>query len=195
MSQGQKSELLTKGQMFNILFKICLGHQRAITVPLRNHYGVLALGWPCVWAVMLILLWAALSNDVAMFAWLAIWFVYFVMRRVEAVRLNLSGAKVHSQYDGYPTSIRYGRTEKMTKLILEPLLVGIFGGLLYVVYTQYLRAPPYGLPYFFMLGSASMLIVELVKLQIWSKRKQDLLDTRLEQESIMEEYRQKYGDT
>jgi len=178
---------------FNIAFSFLVMHQRALTIPMRNRYGLQALGVPCALAVVLMALWAAFSYDPFMWLWLGIWLLFFVKRRLESLRLNWNGVRVHSQYDGFPfDAIRLGRTENVAKLVVEPILIGILGSLVYWLYAQ-AHMSPYGLPYFLLAGVFTLPFVEMAKQTIWQKRTQAMLDARLEQEQTMRSFRSKFG--
>ena len=101
---------------------------------------------------------------------------------------------IHSQYDGWPIeAIKFGRTEKVAKLIVEPIIVGALGAVLFVIY-QGAEMPVYGLPYFFLLGLATLPFVEKVKQATWERRIQGMVDARVEQEALVRESREKYGE-
>jgi len=192
--QQQKENEMTWGQGFGIVFWLCLIHQRCLIIPMRNRFGVQALALPCFLATVLMFLVAGFTGDPFMWAWFGIWFLCFVRRRWEAVRLNCSGARVHSHYDGFPfDAARYGCSESVAKLVVEPVMVGVAGGLVYFGYAH-MGWPVYGLPRFLLIGCFTLPFVEAVKQTIWKKREQDILDARIEQESTMRDFRQKYGD-
>ncbi len=140
-------------------------------------------------------LWAAFSRDPFMWGWVGFWLLCQICRRIESVRLARSGARIHSQYDGWPfDTIRFGRTEKAAKLVVEPMLVGILGGILHWIYDTYLGMPPYGLPYFLLAGVVTLPFVELVKQTVWQRRTQSMMDARIEQEQMMRDVRDRHGE-
>jgi hypothetical protein len=180
---------------FNIGFTIFLAHQRALTVPLRSRYGKEALGIPCVLALVLMFLWVMATHDPFMWLWIGFWCLCFGIRRLQSVWLAAQGADLHSQYDGWPhETVRFVGSERLAKLVVEPLLFGGLGYGLWWLYDLY-GLPPHGLPYFFLLGLASLPFVEAVKGKVWERRVQAMRDARLEQDMVMDAYRQKYGDS
>jgi hypothetical protein len=191
----QNNDALSHKQTFNLLHIFGLAHQRALTVPLRSGYGVEALGLPCLLAVVMMFLWAGFSRDPFLLWWLGIWFVFQGVRRFESLRLNWKGVRIHTHYDGWPhVTIRLGRTEGMAKLVAEPLVVGVLGGIIYWVYQEQ-GWSLYGLPYFFLTGCFTLPFVELINQMIWKRRAEAMLNARIEQENIVDDFRRKYGDS
>jgi hypothetical protein len=180
---------------FNITFSLMLMHQRALTVPMRSYYGIQGLGTPCFFALVMMFLWTIFTQDNLMWVWMGIWIVCFIQRRWQSVRLYRKGYRIHTQYDGFPfDTIRFGRTEKACKLVVEPLLIGILGGIAYWYYGEQ-GWSPYGLPYFLLSGVFSLPFIELVKQTIWEKQIRALNDARIEQEMVVKEIRDRYGDS
>jgi hypothetical protein len=179
---------------WNVGFTVSLAHQRAVCGPLRTRHGQQALAWPCVHAAILMVVWAVLSRDGWMWAYIGFWMLCQLRNRIEAAWLSLKGIQIHSFYDGFTTqTIRFGGSERVAKLIVEPMLAGTIGAILYWVYAQ-ANMRPYGLPYFYRSGLFTLSFVELVKQEIWKRKTQSMLDARLEQEMVMRDYRRKYGD-
>ncbi len=198
MPQQQQNEGMTWQRSSNLVFWLCLMHQRALTIPMRRKYGVQALAWPCVWALVMMLLWMGFSGDRMMGVWILFWLGCFILRRIEALRLKCTNAPVHSGYDGWPfDAIRFlfsWRNENVAKLIIEPILVGLLAGIVYWIYGNF-DWPMYGMPYFLLTGLFTLPAVEVIKQTIWRKKTQDMLDARLEQEYTVRSYREKYGDS
>jgi hypothetical protein len=178
----------------NIAFTICLAHSRGLTVPMRNKWGIQALGVPSGLAFAMMSLWATFTHDDYMFIWILFWIVAQIARRWESVRLDRAGARIHSQYDGQCEAVRGFGSENAAKLYGEPILCGILGGVLYWLYTE-AHLPVYGLPYYFLAGCFTLPFVEIVKQTIWRKRAQDVMDARLENEATMRDFRDKWGDS
>lgn len=162
---------------FNIAFVLFLVHQRGIVVPLRTRWGVNALGIPCFLAFCLMCMWAAFSRDLFMWLWVGLWVICFLCRRFQAERLK----GVHSQYDG----LQIWGGAKFGKLFVEPVLVGVLGGLLYWVYSQ-CGLEARGLPWFLLLGCISLPFIERVKQEAWKRRIQGMIDARIEQEAMVQ---------
>ena len=95
--QQQKTQQQQYKDSFNIAFTLCLVHQRALTVVMRNQYGVRALGLPCGLAFVLMVVWGAFARDPFMWVWAAFWVLCLIRRQREAAR---NATKTHSQYDG-----------------------------------------------------------------------------------------------
>lgn len=191
-TQQQNDGTLSWKQNFNIAYAFALWHQRAITVPMRDKYGVQALGFPCFFAFLLMMLWYTFTRDDFMLAWIGLWILCWIKRRSEAIQLAQGGAKIHSQYDGWPRdAIRIGRTEKAAKQFVEPALTGILGMMAFKFY-EYNGWPVTGLPYFLLFGMASLPFVFWVQRSAWQRRIQGTADARLEQEMILRDFQNQY---
>lgn len=181
--QGQKDLFQDFRKHFNFAYSFCTAYQRALIVPFRNKWGTQALGLPCLFAIGLMMLWYIATADPGMLAWMGFWLFCQAMRRIEAVRI---AGQVHSHYDGWPVNL--GSNERVAKAFYEPILVGILGGILYWAYTiNGLR--PTGLPYFFLGGIVALPFVESVKQTLWERRLQGMADAKLEQEMLMEDFK------
>jgi hypothetical protein len=193
--QQERDDAMNQKRSFNIVYALMVMHQRALTVPMRNRWGVNALGMSCALALILMFVWTMVTQDSLMFCWIGFWLLCFIKRRVEAVRLVNKGERIHSQADGLPfDALRLCRSENTAKLVVEPILVGVLGGVLYWIYEQNGWRPT-GLPYFILSGVVTLPFVELVKQTIWKRRTQQMLDARIENEASMKAYRDKYGDS
>jgi hypothetical protein len=192
--QQHQEEPFNKKQAFDIAIGLLLAHQRAIVLICRNRFGIEALGLPCLVALIGMITWASFSRDPVFWVWIAIWLFYLAMRRIESVRLWKGGAKIHSHYDGYPIdAMRHTSSEKTAKLVVEPILVVVLGGVLCWIYQEN-DLPLCGLPYFFLLGAASMAVVEAVNQAIRDRQTQAMLDARIEQEETLRVFEEKHGE-
>ncbi len=183
----EKDDLFGKWkQNFNFTHALFTMHQRALTVPMRNNYGTQALGFPCLFALGLMVLWyVATGGDPGMMYWIGFWLLCLVKRRVEGVKLS---GRIHSHYDGWPSdAMKFAGNEKTAKMVVEPVLVGILGGTVYWFYTENGWRPT-GLPYFLLAGVVTLPFVESVKQTIWQRRIQGMIDAKLDQEMLMEEF-------
>jgi hypothetical protein len=136
----------------------------------------------------------ALARDPFMWVWTVFWVLCLILRQREAMRLS-KGGTVHSQYDGNPFDAkRFCRSERTAKLIVEPILIGIFGALLWWIYQQ-MGWDPRGLPAFFLTGIITFPFVEQVKQTAWERRLQGMQDAKLEQQALVRESHQRFGDS
>jgi hypothetical protein len=183
-------------ESFNIVFSLCVIHQRALTVPLRNRFGVEAMGIPCAWAFGLIVVYAVFSLDPFMWLFVATWVICQIRNRIEAARLSARGVRTHSHYDGWPVSamrVPFVRSQDTAKLVVEPLLVMAIGlGWWWV--SSLTHSPP-GLARFLLAGGITLSAVETIKQATWGRRLRMLDDARMEQEGMMREYREQCGDS
>lgn len=186
----QQKELTTKDK-FNVIFALCVFHQRGVVMICRNHWGKNALGISCLWAFGLMFFWAALSQDPFMYCWLALWTLFYIKRRFEAARIY---GQVNTWYDGWPfDAIRIGRTEYVAKRWVEPILVGILGWGLRWLYREQ-GWSPVGLPNFLILGVMTLPFVEWVKQRAYERRIDAMHDGRHEQEWMARVYRDRFGN-
>jgi hypothetical protein len=177
----------------NLFLLLCIAHQRCLVVPMRNFFGMHALGMPSILGLLLMLIWSALSEDPVMFVWMAAWGICFAHRCMQSLRMEREGAKVHSQYDGWPfETIKMGKTENTSKLVVEPLMVVIIGAILVVIYKEF-HLNMKGLPLFFLLGGFTLPVIEMIKQSIWKKRTQEMMDAQIENEAAVREFREKFG--
>jgi hypothetical protein len=198
MQQQERDEqAIDSKRNFNILFSFCRIHQLGLVIPLRRGWGVNALGMQCFWALILMLAWAGFSHDPYMIYWVGLWLIFYLVRKAEAEKLKKQGARVHSYYDGWPEGnlVKWGGSERNAKMIVEPVFMLIAGGVLFLFYQDTLQLPPYGLPYYFLLGGITLPFVEGVKQAIWEKRTQDMMDMQLEQEQTIRDFRDRFGDS
>jgi hypothetical protein len=181
---------------FNIGCTILTIWQRAIIVPMRNQFGVESLGLICLMSFCLMAVWAAWSGDQFMWGYLALWTVCLLRRRFEASRLAVRGEKVHSRSEGWPQAamrVPFVRTPETAILIVEPLFTFAYGVGFWFLARE-IGTPP-GLAYFLMGGALAMRSVASIQQKIFQRRTQAILDARLEQEAVMENYRGKWGNS
>jgi hypothetical protein len=176
----------------NIIFNLCLMHQRSLVVVSRDQWGKQALGIPCALAFVLMFLWATFTQDPFMYGWMILWSFCYLKRRIEAGRLARKG--IHSQWDGSSKQARRFRcSEKTGKLILEPMLFGIAGCIVLWFYNEQGWRPT-GLPYFLLAGVFTLRFVAIVQQTIWDRRLEAMNDVRLEQAAAMRDYQDRYGN-
>jgi hypothetical protein len=173
---------------FNIAYGIALIHQRAIVMLSRNMWGSQALGVPCALALLLMLFWGALTQDPLMWVWIVLWLFSFIKNRIQSARLK---GEIHSFYDG--RAIKCGSNERRAKLIIEPFKFAVVGLVALKVY-EYLGWPPHGLPYFLLTSVFTLPFCEAVKQSIWNRRVQAMQDARIEQEALVDDYQNKFGN-
>jgi hypothetical protein len=185
MAEQKREELATKKDAFSVLMMFLTAHQRALTVPLRKFYGAEALGFPGVYAAVLMVGWAAVSRDPLMWAWLAVWLACLVARRIETMKLVRQGKPPHTMYDGVPYSVLRGWDEKVARMVIEPVVMFVMGlGLRFIAVD--FRLPVKGLSLFLMLGIFTLPTLEIIRGTVMKKRVQAMGDARIEQEVLIE---------
>ena len=196
MQQQKKNEEIGMKESFNILFALLCIHKTALVVPFRNRWGVEAMGTPCLWAFGLLIVYASFSLDPFMWLWVAAWVICQIRNRIGAARLAAKGIRTHSHYDGWPVSafrIPFIRNEVTAKMVVEPLMVMCLGlGCWWI--AEGLNSPP-GLARFLLWGGFTLPAVETIKQARYARRLRMLDDARMEQEGMMREYRNTFGDS
>ncbi len=178
---------------FNIAYALCVMHQRALTVPMRKNFGTEALGLPCLLALIMMVLWATFSRDYYMWCYTGVWLVFFTHRRVQSLKLAQT-QRIYSQYDGWPVDwMRLIKDENKAKLIVEPFLVTIAGLVALWVYQAH-GWDVRGLPYFLLGGCFTLPMIELAKQTMWKRKTRQMMDSRLEQEQVMNDFRETWGE-
>ncbi|MHB1423123.1 MAG: hypothetical protein ACYC3I_08005 [Gemmataceae bacterium] len=173
---------------FNIAYVVMLWHQRALLVPFRKHWGTQALGFPSLLAFILMILWATATRDNLMVLYIGFWLLCQLIRRIQAARMS---KYIHSQSAGRP--LVFGSMGSAARLVIEPLFMGIIGWWLFQFYEDNGWRPT-GLPYFFLTGLVSLPFVELTNQMIWNRRLQSMADSRKEQEMLMGDYKNRFGN-
>lgn len=174
----------------NIALGIAQILQRCFVLVSRNRFGTQALGFPCLFAVILMLLWYMCTLDIGLLWWLGLWLVYYAKRRAEAAKLR---GRVHSYYDGYPfDAMRYCKSEGTAKRVVEPLMLGVLGFIAFKVY-EFQGWNYKGLPYFFMAGAISVSFVAGMQQSLWQRRIQAMRDNELENDMVVTDYRDRFG--
>jgi hypothetical protein len=197
--QQQKDEPFNQKQSIEIAMGLLMGLAMAVIAPFRRRCGVEAFGKPAFVGFIIMCLWAAFSRDMAMWWYVGIWLVCIARNRAEAVKLSKQGVVIHSQYDGVSEFQKKFKSEKLCKQVVEPAMVFALGFALSLFYRDVLYAgvinyPQGGLPMFLMVGAGAAAAVEGVRLTIWKRRSQAMMDARIEQEALMREVRDRYGD-
>lgn len=187
MQNQQQQEGLTWGQKFNLAFLIATAHHRALLVPFRTGWGVDALAFPCLFAFLLILVWAIFSRDPCMYVYLSIWSLCQLTRRWEAVKLARKG-RTHSWSDGYPKGLCIIFSEPTARKI-EPLLMAGLGAVLYFFNQDH--GFPQGLSYLYLLGMFTLPFVAWVQQTVWERRTQAMVNSRLENQAMIRLYRER----
>jgi hypothetical protein len=178
----------------NIAYALLVVYQRAIIVPMRTHYGKDFFGLTSILPFLLMCLWAGLTHDEYMGAWIGFWLLAVFVRFVQTRRLLARGAMIHSWYDGWPDEgMKVSKSEKAAKLYAEPILVALLGGSVLLFYKA-VELPSLGLPVFLLIGAPILYVVERVKEAVWDRRLQEMQNARLEQEALVRESRQRYGE-
>jgi hypothetical protein len=188
MPHQQQQELTFKDK-FNFAHSLCVYHQRCLVID-RTHWGTEALGKPCAFAAGLMLIWYLVTADAGMLLWMGWWFLVFIKRRIEAVKLV---GQVHSWYDGYPhSSMKFTKSEDTAKRVVEPVMVGI-AGLIALWFYREMGWRCTGLPAFLLAGFFTLPFVEWVKHSVLKRQLQGMFDARVEHSVLQRNYKNRFG--
>ncbi len=186
----QQGQELTWKDKFNFAHSLCIYHQRCLVIGERTHWGTEALARPCIFAVVLMLLWFLFTADTGMLVWMGWWFLAFIARRIEAVKI---AGQVHSWYDGYPkAAMKFTKSEETAKRFIEPLTFLIAGLLILWLYRE-MGWNVKGLPAFLLAGIFTLPLVEAVKKTIQDRQVQGMQDAKIEQEALVSNFKNRFG--
>lgn len=174
-----QQQQMTLKEKVNLVYNACDVHQRAIVVPLREGMGKNFLGFRCLLAFGLMILWTALTQDSWMLYWVVIWVFCLAWRSIEANHLE-----VHTHSDGWCNGL--GDNQRLAKGLFEPLLVGLCGLLLRAWYLEN-GWNPAGLPNFLLLGVFTLSFVQRANVIMYERKIDVMNDARMEQEDIARE--------
>jgi hypothetical protein len=190
MAHHQHDEDTSK-RNFTIAYSVFLWHQRTIVIFMRDQFGPQAIGWPSFYGFLLMCVWAMATQDPLMLAFIGLFLIAQIIRRIESVRL---GGVIDSRSDGRPyDALRYCQSWRVARLWVEPILIGALGACLWGVYSLN-GWNPTGVPYYLCSGVISLPFVELVNQTIHDRKLQSMRDARHEQEVLMNEYHNRFGD-
>jgi hypothetical protein len=183
----QQEDFVTRYQKsLNNAFGVSVVFQQCFIIPLRKNFGVETLGMRCFLALILMILWSAFSNDIFMWWYTGIWFMFFIHRRVQSLRLQ---RQIHSCYDGLPVdAMRICKNESIAKQWIEPIMVGLAGVFAKWFYDQH-GWPLYGLPYFLITGAVVMAFVQMGHQAVWKRRIRGIQDALIENEQMIRDFR------
>ena len=192
MPNQNQEEPLTMAQRFDVAARWVWIYQRALVVPLRTGAGSDALGMSCLWAAFLILGWAFFSQDPLMVGYAIFWGLCLLIRRAEAAKLAKKGVRIHSWSDGRPKGLCKIMSEKFAKRWVEPLVIFAVGCICYWYAVE--EGTPAGLAYFLMGAIFVLPCHEWICDMIWRKRVQAMVNARIDQEAMMNQYQQQWGE-
>jgi hypothetical protein len=169
-----------KRDPLGLLYFLCNVHCTTFTVFLHYGFGSEALGFPGLFA--LILIFFSMAGDPLMAYWLMAFFVAMVIQRIITVTFLGRGYELHSMDSGRPllTKLLPFMTVNHA-LVFEGICLFIAGA---VVADQ---SPFIGK--FLMLGFVSLFIRTAIEESIYKRRLQRMKDAELEQRWLSEQFR------
>ena len=136
------------------------------------------------------LLWWLFTNDGLLLAYIGVWLLVYITRRIEAAMIS---GKVSSNYDGWPVDAMWlCESEGIAKGWIEPMIAGVFGYLLWQYYAC-MGWRPTGLPYFMIFSVFSLKYVAAINEAAWERKVNAIQDAKLQQQVLMDDHKNRFG--
>ncbi len=167
----------------NWLYLLANAHATCITMFIRHSFGTNVPGFSGVFAMIMMILFVAESNDIRMLWFLYAWFIALICQRLRTGVLYLRGHREHSEYSGWPwlaMRIPFTKSESQAKN-QEPSLCLLLGLLLCPL------SPTVGL--FVMAGVVSLTIVRCMHQYAVRRQVTAIRDMQIEQQILSERMR------
>lgn len=167
----------------NWLYLLANAHAACLTMFIRHSFGTNRPGFSGLFAIFLMLLVVAESNDIRMLWFLYAWFIALVCQRVRTGYLYAHGHREHSEYSGWPwlaMRIPFTKSESEAKN-QEPLLCLVIGPLLGPLSPT--------IAVFVMAGVVSLTIVRCMNQYAISRQVTAMRDMQIEQQAMSERMR------
>jgi hypothetical protein len=170
-----------KSDPLGILYALCNIHCTTFTVFLRYGFGSEALGFPGLFA--LILLFICMAGDPRMMLWLMAFFVALVIQRIITFAMLRRGYELHSMDSGWPLPMNLLPfiKKKTTAIALEAATCFLVGTILVSV------SPFIGK--YLIVGCFSLIVRTAIEQSILKRRIQRMRDAELEQRWLTERFR------
>lgn len=184
--QNKQSDGTTRADSFNLMLILSSAHATSITVFIRTGFGVEALGFPGLFAAILICLIGVFNHAPEMFNYLGVWLIALMLQRITTASMLRRGRVWHSRDTGYP-ALAMKLTRNMTTAIrfVEPAMC-LVAGVVLSLYSQVLGV-------FVGMGVLSLTIRNAVDYQIAKVRIQGMVDAQIEQQWLAQEVRRRTG--
>ncbi len=167
----------------NWLYLLANAHAICITMFIRHSFGTNVPGFSGVFAVIMMMLVVAESNDIRMLWFFYAWIIALVCQRLRTGFLHARGHREHSEYSGWPwlsMRVPFTKSESQAKN-QEPSLCVPLGAMLCPF------SPTVGL--FVMAGIVSLTIVRCMNQYAISRQVTAMRDMQIEQQAMSERMR------
>jgi hypothetical protein len=184
MNQTQQQPQIGVRHIFYLLYAVLKIHTMCFWPLMRRDFGTQALGFPAVFAILLMLTVGTLGKIPEMLPYLGLWSLAFCYQRWRTQRLVNQGVTWHSRFEGYPwlgLQFPFVRTEARAKRLMEPAICWIAGFALIPFY------PGFGL--FVAAGFFSLAIVDNIHREFDRKRLIAMQDAEIEHRYLAARYR------
>ena len=161
-----------KCDRLGMLYGLCNVHCTTFTVFLHYGFGSEALGFPGMFA--LILIFFSMAGDPLMLYWLAAFLVALVIQRIITFTLSRRGYELHSMDSGRPLLMKLLPFTITTThaIVLEAFLCFIVGALM-------LSVSPF-IGKFLIVGCFSLIIRRTIEESVFNRRLQRMRDQEME---------------
>jgi hypothetical protein len=174
-----------KSDPLGLLYFLCNVHCTTFTVFLHYGFGSEALGFPGLFA--LILIFFSMAGDPRMMLWLMAFFVALVIQRIITFTILGWGYVLHSMDHGLPLLTKLLPFIKVkTAIAFEAIGLFVLGAVL-------VDESPF-IGKFLMLGCFSLIVRTAIEESIFNRRLQRMRDAELEQRWLSECYRGRGDD-
>jgi hypothetical protein len=168
-----------------ILYGLCNIHCTTFTVFLHYGFGSEALGFPGMFA--LILLFFCMAGDPRMMYWLVAFLVTLVIQRLITVSMLRRGCELHSLSNGWPLIAKLlPFVRKRTSLIVIEVLLCFLAGACMMGTSEFIGK-------YLMLGGVSLFVRTVIEESVARRRVQRMRDAELEQRWLSERFRARDG--
>jgi len=186
--QGQGRDPFNMRAGTNLLHFLVEGHAATIAPFLRSGMGINYPGAFGLVGLVMILLYAAATNDPLVITYFWFWLGAIIVRRAEAVQLARRGRVEHSRYTGRPwfsMRLPFVKTESAAKY--ADAMVCLVVGLELCQWSD-------ALGHFVMFGCLSLGMQRAIQGQVNSMRVRQMRDAAIEQRQLSQWFRGERND-
>lgn len=169
-----------------ILYGLCNIHCTTFTVYLHYGFGSEALGFPGLFALILLIL--CMAGDPRMMLWLVAFLIALVIQRLITFSMLRRGWELHSHDGGWPLigKLLFFVTKRTSLIVVEILMCFVLGAVLMSV-SEFIGK-------FVMLGGVSLFVRTAIEESVTRRRIQRMRDAELEQRWLSERFRARGDD-
>jgi len=167
---------------FNFVYAAAKGYSTCFTPFIRRNFGSEALGFPGLFAFIIMLVVGSFGRIPEMWPYLAVWIVAMLLQRASTMRAMRRGVVRHSRYDG-DVDRKLFKNRTTVKQFFEPVACVIAA----VCFEQLGASHSFAL--FVGWGAFPLAFVAMIDRQLWNKRVQAMRDAEIEQRYLAAKFR------